>query len=118
MLVKEVEGALFLLWGGAVFVLLIGGLNIANLALARWSGRSKELATRLALGAGRAQVSRQLILENVLVAGAGGIVGVLLTTPLLRQTIAEAADFCTAAEPPAIQPGMTSCPGFDGTRSL
>ena len=88
MLVKEVEGALFLLWGGAVFVLLIGGLNIANLALARWSGRSKELATRLALGAGRAQVSRQLILENVLVAGAGGIVGVLLTTPLLRAAAA------------------------------
>ncbi len=84
MLVKDVEGALYLLWGGAVFVLLIGGLNIANLALARWSVRGKEIATRLALGAGRARLSRQLVVENVLVAGAGGIAGVLLGTALLR----------------------------------
>jgi predicted permease len=84
MLVKDVEGALYLLWGGAVFVLLIGGLNITNLALARWSVRGKEIATRLALGAGRAQLSRQLVVENVLVAGAGGIAGVLLGTALLR----------------------------------
>jgi predicted permease len=84
MLVKDVEGALYLLWGGAVFVLLIGGLNIASLALARWSVRSKEVATRLALGAGRTQLSRQLIVENVLLAGAGGIAGVLLGTALLR----------------------------------
>lgn len=84
MLVKEVEDPLFLLWGGALFVLLIGGLNIANLALARWSTRSKEIATRLALGAGRVQLSRQLIVENVLVAGAGGILGLLLGTAVLR----------------------------------
>jgi predicted permease len=84
MLVKDVEGALYLLWGGAVFVLLIGGLNITNLALARWSVRSKEIATRVALGAGRARLSRQLVVENVLVAGAGGIAGVLLGTALLR----------------------------------
>jgi predicted permease len=98
MLVKEVEGALFLLWGGAVFVLLIGGLNIANLALARWSGRSKELATRLALGASRAQLSRQLIVENVLLAGAAGIVGVLLATPLLRAVAAIGLDRFPRAE--------------------
>ena len=84
VLVKNVEGALYLLWGGAVFVLLIGGLNIANLALARWSVRGKEIATRLALGAGRARLARQLVVENVLVAGAGGIAGVLLGTTLLR----------------------------------
>ena len=84
MLVKDVEGALYLLWGAAVFVLLIGGLNIANLALARWSVRGKEIATRLALGAGRARLSRQLVVENVLVTGAGGIAGVLLGTALLR----------------------------------
>ena len=92
MLVKDVEGALYLLWGGAVFVLLIGGLNIANLALARWSVRGKEIATRLALGAGRAQLSRQLIVENVLVAGAGGIAGVLLGTALLRAVAAIGLD--------------------------
>jgi predicted permease len=98
MLVKDVEGALFLLWGGAVFVLLIGGLNIANLALARWSGRSREIATRLAVGATRAQLSRQLIVENVLLAGAGGIVGVLLATPLLRAVAAIGLDRFPRAE--------------------
>jgi predicted permease len=92
MLVKGVEGALYLLWGGAVFVLLIGGLNIANLALARWSVRGKELATRLALGAGRAQLARQLVVENVLVAGAGGIAGVLLGAALLRAVAAIGLD--------------------------
>src|SRR5208337_588534 len=92
MLVKGVEGALYLLWGGAVFVLLIGGLNIANLTLARWSVRGKEIATRLALGAGRAQLSRQLVVENVLVAGAGGIAGVLLGTALLRAVAAIGLD--------------------------
>ncbi len=84
VLVKDVAGALYLLWGGAAFVLLIGGLNIANLALARWSVRGKEIATRMALGAGRAQLSRQLVVENVLVAGAGGIAGILLGAALLR----------------------------------
>jgi putative ABC transport system permease protein len=84
MLVKNVEGVLYLLWGGAVFVLLIGGLNITNLALARWSVRGKEIATRLALGASRAQLARQFTVENALVAGVGGIGGVLLGAVLLR----------------------------------
>jgi predicted permease len=84
VLVKDVESALYLLWGGAVFVLLIGGLNVTNLALARWSARSKEIATRLALGAGRAQIARQSIAESVVVAGAGGLAGVLLGRALLR----------------------------------
>jgi len=92
MLVKDVEGALLLLWGGAAMVLLIGGLNIANLTLARWNARSKEVATRLALGASRARLSRQLIVENVLVAGTGGIAGILLATPLLRAVVAMGID--------------------------
>jgi predicted permease len=84
VLVKSVEDALYLLWGGAAFVLLIGGLNIANLALARWNARGKDIATRLALGAGRAQILRQLVVENALLAGAGGVAGVLLGRALLR----------------------------------
>ena len=66
MLVKDVRSTLYLLWGGAVFVLLIGAVNIANLALARVTLRRKEFATRLALGAGRAQITRQAVVENVL----------------------------------------------------
>jgi predicted permease len=92
LLVKDVQSALYLLWGGAVFVLLIGGLNIANLALARWNVRGKEIATRLALGAGRAQIARQSIAENALLAGAGGLAGVLLGSTLLRALAALGLD--------------------------
>jgi hypothetical protein len=65
MVVRNVKDALHLLWGGALLVVLIGGLNIANLALARWSARRKEIATRFAVGASRARIARQLIVENV-----------------------------------------------------
>ena len=51
-LVREIRGTLYLLWGGVLFVLLIGAVNITNLVLVRSSARMKELATRHALGAG------------------------------------------------------------------
>jgi predicted permease len=75
-LVRNVRPTLCLLWGGALFVLLIGGVNVANLALVRTRARLKELVTRLALGAGRAQVGRQLVVESVvltLIAAAAGL---------------------------------------------
>src|SRR6478736_5809269 len=77
--VRDVKPTLYLMWGGALFVLLIGCVNVANLSLVRSRARLKELATRLALGAGRARVARQLIVESViltlLAAAAGLIVG-------------------------------------------
>jgi predicted permease len=84
MLTAGVKRTLYLLWGGAFLVLLIGGLNVANLALARLALRRKELATRVALGAGRAQLMRQLILENVGLALLGGMGGIVLGAGLLR----------------------------------
>ncbi len=84
MLTGGVKGTLYLLWGGAGLVLLIGGLNIANLALARLALRRKEMATRIALGAGRLQLMRQLILENLGLALLGGLGGVILGAGLLR----------------------------------
>ncbi len=78
MVVRDVKDALYLLWGGALLVVLIGGLNIANLALARWSARRKEIATRLAIGASRTGIARQLIVENVLLSSAGGVAGLAL----------------------------------------
>jgi len=75
MLVKEVRGALYLLWGGAAFVLLIGAVNVANLVLARATLRRKEFATRPALGAGTGRLMRQLVTESILVALAGGAAG-------------------------------------------
>jgi predicted permease len=78
LLIKNVRGSLYFLWGGAAFVLLIGALNITNLTLARATARTKEFATRLALGASYSQIARQLIVENVLVALVGGVTGLLL----------------------------------------
>jgi predicted permease len=83
MLTAGVKPILYLLWGGALVVLLIGGLNIANLALARLALRRKEMATRIALGAGHAQLMRQLLLENLGLALLGGIGGVGLGAGLL-----------------------------------
>jgi len=84
MLTAGVKKTLYMLWGGAFLVLLIGGLNIANLALARLALRRKEMATRIALGAGRAQLMRQLILENLGLALLGGMGGIVLGAGLLR----------------------------------
>jgi len=84
MLVKQVRGALYLLWGGAAFVLLIGAVNVANLVLARTTLRRKEFATRLALGAGAGRLMRQLVTESILVALAGGAAGAALGTGLLK----------------------------------
>lgn len=84
MVVKDVEGPLRLLWAGSVFVVLIGALNVANLSLARLSLRRKEFATRLALGAGRLQLMRQLLIENVLLAAISGVGGLICGAGLLR----------------------------------
>ncbi len=78
LMVRDVRDTLYLLWGGALFVLLIGAVNIANLTLARMNQRRKEIGTRIALGAGQWQVARQLLVENLLLAGVGGAAGVLL----------------------------------------
>jgi putative ABC transport system permease protein len=83
-LTRNVRRILYLLWGGAWFVLLIGAFNIANLALARSSVRARELATRLALGARRFQVTRQLIIEGIVPAGIGGAAGVVVGAWILQ----------------------------------
>ena len=77
-LVREVRGTLFLLWGGVLFVLLIGAVNITNLVLVRASARMKELATRVALGAGLSTLGRQVMTETILLTFLGGVSGLAL----------------------------------------
>jgi predicted permease len=83
-LVRHVKPILYLLWGGALFVLLIGCLNVANLALVRARARAKEMATRLALGAPAWQLARQLVVENVLLTAVAAAAGLGLGALALR----------------------------------
>ena len=83
-LVRGVKPTLYLLWGGALFVLLIGCVNVANLVLVRSRARLKELATRLALGAGRTRVARQLITEGVLLTLVSAALGLAAGYGVLR----------------------------------
>src|ERR1700737_15606 len=73
--VRSIRPTLLLMQAGVFFLLLIGAVNLVNLLLIRASGRAKEMAIRRSMGASRAHVVRQVMIETVLLTFVGGLLG-------------------------------------------
>ena len=98
----EYARTLYMLLGAVVFVLLIAAVNVANLQLNRGAARHSEIATRMALGARRWRLFRQLIVENLLLVTIGGAIGVGIALAGIRLFVAVAPDFYPPSDEIAI----------------
>jgi predicted permease len=91
----RLERPLRVLMAGALLLLMLASLNVAGLLLARGLSRAREIATRMAVGASRGRIARQLLVESLLIAAGGGLLGVAtapLVSRVLRSFIPQGAD--------------------------
>ena len=85
---SRISQPLWVLFAATAVLLGLACLNVAGLFLARGSARDREISTRLALGASRGRIGRQLLADSVLIALAGGLLGVVLAPLAMRALIA------------------------------
>ena len=90
--VRSIRPTLLLMQAGVLFLLLIGAVNLVNLLLIRASGRAKEMAIRQSMGASRAHVVRQVMVEAVLLTFGGGLIGLVVGSWGIRLLEALGAD--------------------------
>ena len=97
LIVGNIRGSLQVLLGAVTMVLLIACANVANLLLASGFARRRELGIRMALGAGRGDLARQLTCEALLLALAGGVLGLVLAVGTVRVFVTLAANILPRA---------------------
>ena len=95
-----------ILMGAVLFVLLIACANLAGMNVARGSARRSEMAVRASLGAGRARLLRQLLIEQLLIAAVGGALGIWLAQLSINTAVASSAGFLPRLHEIRMDPGV------------